>query len=237
MIAVFKAKLGRRFRALGWVDGLLLSLKRVLTRISGGRCTLIKYVLVAQPVPDENWLPPRRGRGVTIRHIQAPDPALDRFPRPADVYDYRFRQGAECFVCERDAGQPAGFIWLTLHDYHEDEVRCVFRPEPRERTAWDFDVYVGPEHRMSPVFLRMWDAANAYLRVQGVQWCVSRVDAFNTGSMAAHRRLGAAPVGWCVFVVLGRGQITVSSRHPWLHLSFGESRKPVMTIDVETLQP
>lgn len=224
----------RHIRALGWLDGTLLLLKRGLRRLTGGRAGLIKYRLVAQPVPEQPWLPSGRGRRIEVRASGPEDPALARFPRPAEVFRFRFEQGAHCFVAYRDA-EPIGFIWFTVGDYEEDEVRCLFRPRPEGRAAWDFDVYVAPEHRIGPAFLRLWDTANAYLRERGVRWSLSRIDAFNPGSVGAHRRLGAASVGWLVFLTAGPLRLMLGSVRPWCHLGLSRAHRPVVTLDTAAL--
>lgn len=101
-------------------------------------------------------------------------------------------------------GEFAGFLWFIQGDYDEDEVRCTFRPEPPDESVWDFDVFVSSRHRMSPVFLKLWEAANRRLSEEGVQCACSRISAFNPRSRAAHERLGANRVGGVVFLCVGQ---------------------------------
>lgn len=225
----------RRLRTLGVGNVSLLALKRVLARASLGRAQLFKYRLVAQPVPADRWLSPRRGADIDVRLLAADAPELASLPRPSSVIAARFRQGAEC-LCASRGGEAVGFLWYTVGDYHEDEVRCRFSPRPREITAWDFDVYVDPAHRLGPAFLRLWDEANQRLREQGVRWSLSRIDAFNAASMHAHRRMGAVAVGTLVFLVLGRLQLTMGSQLRWFHAGFSSKSRPHVAPSVECLE-
>ena len=56
--------------------------------------------------------------------------------------------------------QFAGFLWLQIPRYVEDEVRCVYEMEPAGAAAWDYDVYVEPDFRFGKAFVRLWDAAH-----------------------------------------------------------------------------
>src|SRR5688572_14084901 len=126
-------------RQLGWLNGCLLALDRLLARISGRRFRLYKYYFVAQPVAQKRWLPPQRGANLEIRRITASDPVVREFPRPQAAVAYRFGQDAVC-LAEFKAEECIGFIWFTLGPYLEDEVRCRYVPRPAGEAAWDFDV-------------------------------------------------------------------------------------------------
>jgi hypothetical protein len=212
------AGLGRAVRDLGWRDGCLHVCARVLSGVSGDRVRLYKYYLVAQPVATTPWLAPHRGRSVQVRPIAEGDPVVERFPRPAWAAPYRFRQGAVCLGAFRGDAM-IGFLWLTLGSYLEDEVRCRFVPLPEGKASWDFDVYVEPEQRHGIVFLRLWDEANRFLAARGVRWSLSRISAFNSGSMHSHARMGAKPIGAVTFLSLGRWQIAAASVEPRFHVS------------------
>jgi hypothetical protein len=152
------------------------------------------------------------------------------FPRPAEVIARRFADGAVCFGATQE-GVLIGFIWLKHQYYEEDEVRCRFVPRPAAKAAWDFDVYVDPAFRMSRTFLRLWDAANAYLRDQGIEWTMSRISTFHAKSQAAHRRLGAQPVAGALFLCLGAIEISFFTQWPYAWVSLGPRSRPVVTID------
>jgi len=112
-----------------------------------------------------------------------------------------------------------GFQWFSLQHYPEDEVRCLYELDPRDRCAWDFDIFVAPETRTLPTFLRLWDACNGILRAAGIDLSLSRIDAFNSASRRSHGSLGARAIGWGLFMLAGRLQVSVFSSSPWLHVS------------------
>lgn len=215
-------------RAIGWRDALLYGAARVLGTASGGRARLYKYRLVAQPVPARE-APARRTR-FEVRRAVAQD-VLGLLPRPADVIERRFGAGAQCVAAYRD-GDFAGCIWFVRGDYDEDEVRCRFRPSPPARTAWDFDVYVPPRHRLGFAFATLWQAVEGDLRRAGVQWTLSRISAFNPASLGAHRRLGARALGSATFLCVGRAQCMLSTVAPYVHVSWSPRRVPLLRLHV-----
>lgn len=224
------AALRGALRDLGWLDGLLYGCERALAGLSGGRVRLHKYYLVAQPVAGSPWLAPHRGRGLLVRRIAEGDPAVGAFPRPAWAAPYRFRQGAVCLGAFKEDAM-LGFLWLTLGSYLEDEVRCRYVPLPEGKAAWDFDVYVAPEQRNGIVFLKLWDEANRFLAARGVRWSLSRISAFNSGSMHSHAGMGAKPIGAVTFLTLGRWQISLASVPPRLRLSRHADDIPTFRLD------
>lgn len=217
---------------LGVVNAWLYLADRFLRALSLNRVRLHKYYFMAQPVPAGNWLPGRRGASVEVRRLLAGDPALTSFPRPARAFPYRFAQDAVCLAAFK-SGIPAGFLWFTVGPYDEDEVRCRFMPLPKGKAAWDFDVYVAPEHRSGPIFLRLWDEANRLLRREGVTWSFSRVSAFNALSVASHSRMGAMRVGVATFVIFGRWQVSAATVRPFLFFSRNPASVPVFRLNAE----
>lgn len=221
----------RKLRSLaaeiGWLNGALYLGGRVLRRFF--KAKVIRYYLVAQPVPDKALLPPRRGASIVIRLLEDGDSALAGLPLTGTVLRFRFDQGSICFGAFRD-NLIVGCLWLCLGPYDEDEVRCRFQPWPEDRTAWDFDVYVQPEHRAGFVFARLWDEANRYLRNRGIQWSISRISAFNSHSLSSHARLGASRCGSLTALRLGRWQVALCSARPRIHISFGPLSAPCYTV-------
>lgn len=211
------------------LDRLLHLLSRLLGRLSGGTVRLVRYLIVAQPVPAAAAGAPERGGRMRIRRAVEVDAVVGAAPRPRDVLERRFRDGATCFVAERD-GELAGFIWLMERRYMEDEVRCLYVLEPGARAAWDFDVYVAPPYRATRLFGRLWAAAHAWLHAQGYRWTFSRISAFNQDSLGAHRRLGARELCRATFVVLGRLQFAVFSTRPYVHLAVRRSAFPQLSL-------
>lgn len=191
--------------------------------------SLHRYLFVAQPVPEQAVLPPRRGRSITVRRVDAEDPVLLSLPLDRAVLSYRAGQEAICFGAFKN-DEIIGCLWLCLSSYEEDEVRCRYLPLPPRKASWDFDVYVKPEHRSGLGFARLWDEAHAFLRDRGVVCSWSRISAFNPGSLSSHARLGAEVVGRATFFRFGSCQLMVASMPPYRHLSL--RRKDVPSISL-----
>lgn len=222
MAASLFGKLRNLLRELGLVGAICYVVYRIGAR-SGGLMSLHRYLFVAQPVAPAPLLPPRRGRTIDVRRIEPGDPALLSLPLDRAVLAYRAGQGALCFGAFKE-GEIIGCLWLCLGPYEEDEVRCRYHPLPVGEASWDFDVYLKPEYRNGLGFARLWDEANAFLRQRGVACSWSRISAFNTGSLAAHARLGARVVARATFFRLGPGQLMVASVPPYLHLSLARAQ-------------
>lgn len=212
------AGFGETIRHLGWANACLYAAARVAGIASGGRVQLHKYYFVAQPVRGTSWLPPHRGQNFRIAQVTQSDPVVARFPRPERAAPYRFGQGAVCLVASKEDAF-AGFLWLSLGPYQEDEVRCRYLLVPAGKTAWDFDVHVEPEHRGSIAFLKLWDEANRFLAARGIEWSLSRISAFNIGSIMSHSRMGAKRIGSAAFLSIGSWQLAAATVPPYFHLS------------------
>jgi hypothetical protein len=217
--------LAATLRQLGWLNGSLYVIDRVLAMASGGRARLYKYYLVAQPVAPTALLPQRRGAGLEVRQIGPSDPLLREFPRPEHAMPYRFSQGAIC-LAELQADKCIGFLWLVLGPYREDEVRCRYVPLPEGKSSWDFDIYIHPAHRNGIAFLKLWDAANRFLAERGIEWSLSRISGLNTASLLSHQRLGARRVAAATFVCFGSWQISFATVRPRFHWSTGADAFP-----------
>lgn len=213
---------------MGSVAAICYGINRVLTRFRIPACIYI-YELLAQPVADKPIVPSRLGRSFVVRQINAGDPVLTKIPVPPQVIHERFGQSAVCLGMFKN-DELAAYLWLCLGPYNEDEVRCTFEPQPGGESAWDFDVYVFPEHRMGIAFARLWDVANEYLRDRQIAYTFSRVSAFNTISAKSHRRLDARKIGRAVFLVTGFVQLMLCSRHPYVHLSLRSASKPTIRV-------
>jgi hypothetical protein len=229
-------QLARRLRAalreLGWLDGSLYALDRTLAAMSGERLRLHKYYFVAQPIREKPWLPPGRGEKLEARWVTASDRIIERIPRPDWAAPHRFGQGAMCLALLKD-GTCIGFGWFTLGAYQEDEVRCRYVPLPAGKSVWDFDVYLEPEHRTGIAFLKLWDEANGFFAERDVRWSLSRISAFNKGSLRAHARMGAAPIGSALFLTLGPLQVCAMTCPPFFHFSRSRDSFPTLALDPE----
>lgn len=218
----------RQLRAdMGTFNALLYGVHRMLSKMSGGRAGIERFIFVAQPVQDQPHIPPQKTTTSVVKQLLPGDALLAQCMRPNEVIAARFAQGAKCFAIVKD-DQLQAAIWLIHGHYDEDVVRARFVLPLSGSAAWDFDVYVAPKYRLGFTFLRLWDAANAYLRDAGVSWSYSRITAFNLGSLASHNRLGARPFGSANFLTLGPIQIMISTLRPRLHISLGRSQPDLL---------
>lgn len=214
---------------LGATNGSLFLMARFLDKISFGRARLVRYQFVAQPVSMGAAFA-TAGKLVVRRAYQA-DPLLLELPRPPGVIERRFREGHVCFVAEV-AGRLAGCLWLAEDFYLEDEVRCCYRWEDEAAAAWDYDVYIRPDHRLSRAFMRLWQTAHQYLTERGVRRTFSRISAFNPASLSAHRRLGATKIGTGTFLIAGPVQFAFFSFWPFVHFSAGGGAVPQLDLSL-----
>jgi hypothetical protein len=218
-----------RFRQLasniGRWDAGLFFMARACARATGGRLRLKKFYLYAQPVATKELTPPRRGRSIDVQEATLGAIRTTDFGRPATVIEYRLKHQCRCLLAFK-AERMVGFQWFSLQNYPEDEVRCLYELDPRDRCAWDFDIFVAPEARTLPTFLRLWDGCNDILRAAGIDLSLSRIDAFNSASRRSHGSLGARAIGWGLFILAGRLQVSVFSSSPWLHVSGSPRSSP-----------
>ena len=223
-----------KLRSLGWADTAVFVGARVLSRLSFGTVRLVKYYFVAQPVAAAARAVSGNAGTTHYYMTHAEDAVITQAPRPIEVIRDRFAQRARCVAAARN-DELAGFIWLCPQTYREDDVRCVYRWTPAAVAEWDFDVYISPPFRMGRLFVRLWEQAHALLRAQGVAWTLSRVDALNAESMAAHRKLGAQTLarGW--FLRAGRYQLALLSMSPYWHFSGREDDRPEVCFDLAAL--
>lgn len=229
MLHKIKASVHQAWSALGRREGSLYLLARMLERGSAGRCRLVRYHIVAQPVPAHPVPACRPSVAEQVREVHAGMPECAAFPRPAAVIAGRFRSGHACLMAA-SKGRFSGFLWLARGAYDEDEVHCRFVLAVPEISAWDFDVMVEPQFRIGRTFARLWDAANARLAAEHVRWSFSRISAFNPASVRAHGRLGIEHLQSLTFLCFGPLQITMMSRAPYLHLCWQGRNPPQMVL-------
>lgn len=221
-------RISENIRQLGWIDGLIFLAAIALSRISGRRAKIVRYYLVAQPVPvvAHSTHRPSQSR---VTFVEAVDPLVDQFPRSPDVIARRFRNGAQCLAA-RQGERFAGFLWLARAGYDEDTVRCRYEFVHPDQSAWDFDVYVEPDFRIGRTFARLWDTANGYMASEGVRWTYSRIGSSNPGSLLSHRRLGIRRLFSATFICFGALQITVAGAAPFLHISLSRGTRPTFRL-------
>ncbi|AHK78747.1 hypothetical protein M911_05700 [Ectothiorhodospira haloalkaliphila] len=205
-------------RQLGWCDGVWFLLSELVGRLSGGRAQIIKYHLLVQPLNDMPHIPPYRGAALHVREVEEGDPLLEAMGRNPQSMRRRFQQGAHCLALLKH-GDLVGYLWWQGGAYEEDEVRCLFLPQPEGRAVWDFDVFICPSQRLSASFAKLWQEAGRRLRERGFTHTCSRISAFNPASLSAHRHLGAHVVGSRIFMVFGGLEVSVGSQTPRWYVS------------------
>ena len=218
----------KTLRSMGAFVGALYVVSRLLALLSLGRIRLIAYHLVAQPIL-EGVPTTTRNRGIEVREVGPEEVFALPVERPLDVLKARFGQGARCLVASQRS-RFLGFLWFVRGPYEEDEVRCLFVPLPHEIAVWDFDVYVEPSARLGFAFHRLWDEANRLLSSIGVKWSLSRISAFNAGSLASHRRLGSVRIATAAFLCAGPAQVLLASTRPYFHFAMRRTSRPVMRL-------
>lgn len=223
---MLRRKVLDKLSRLGLKDGGLLLLTRLFQITTGGRLRLVRYYFIAQPVPDPDKRPALRDTpGNPTELIGREAIVVGSFPRPDEVIQARFDAGYICVVT-RIGGEFAGYLWLARKAYEEDEVRCRYELTEPEISAWDFDVYVKPEHRVSRAFVRLWAAANDHLHGVGVQWTFSRISAFSKRSLNSHARMGTQVLSSATFLCAGPLQLSFLGCAPYLHVSLSARSRP-----------
>jgi hypothetical protein len=218
------------FCSFGTFNGLLYLLHRAISRVSRGKGKLLKYYLVCQPVKNNSVLKKNRGKSITTKLVTSEDPIVKKFPRTKEVIDMRFDQGDIC-VCAFKNDTFYGYLWISLDTYHEDEVNCIYNTLPKEKTSWDYDVYIEPRYRLTPTFAKLWDTANEFLTKRKINFTVSRISAYTPHSLRSHSHLDASVVGTALFFSIPYMQIMFASCPPFI--SFSSNSPPTLTIDIE----
>ncbi len=220
-------QLAQLVHQLGSINASLYLANR-MTALLSIKLFFNKYYLVAQSLNTQPLLP--KNKGQLLRIVELLPDQLDSHPcpRPRAVLADRYRQGAVCIAAYKGE-EFAGCIWYVKPRYQEDEVRCLYDLQS-EHAVWDFDVYVVPKFRLSPVFLKLWDEVSAKLLAENCYWSLSRISAFNAMSLSSHKRLGAKVLGWAVFTQLGSIQLTIATVRPYLHVSFSENSFPTFNL-------
>ena len=129
---------------------------------------------------------------------------LKQFPVTRKTIEYRFKQNAVCLVAMKNKN-PIGFFWLVQKKYQEDIMFCDIHMVPE--IAWDFDLWILDEFRLTPAFSILWDYAFDYLEKKNVTLIYSRISTINNTSVEVHERLGGHVVGKILFVKYGDREI------------------------------
>ncbi len=222
------------FREFGALAGLLYSVDRLLAGLSR-RCRLHVYELMVQPITSHPLLARKFSAGLQIREIGCGDSEIKLMPVRPEVMDARLRQRATCLGAFRNE-QLVAYMWFCPERYEEDEVRCTYMLEPSERSVFDFDFYVFPEHRLGIAFVALWNGANSYLYARGIRYTFSRLTRFNLASRRAHRHLGWKRVGSAVFLQLWGLEAMFATLPPFVRLTIGNSRRVRLKLKADILE-
>jgi len=224
-------KFSQAYREMGLINLLFYALDRLLSRISNNNFRLYKYLLVVQGVKAKPILASHRANKICIKNISQHEANELSFPRPHKVIESRYHQSAHCLGAFSE-DELVGFIWFNFGDYVEDEVRCIFSPQPTAKLAWDYDIYIAPNYRNGLTFVKLWDAANQFMREKKIEYSMSRISAFNSQSIASHKRMGAIKLGSAIFICLGKIQIFLATVPPYVHVSASDKAGPTIVLNV-----
>lgn len=216
-------RLAGPFKEFGAGAGFLYVVDRLLRMLSP-RLGLQVYEFMAQPIVAKPLLPPNLARSLSFREIGPGDPEVEQMPARPEIKASRYAQGATCLGAYRK-GRLIGYLWWCQGRYDEDEVRCTYLLEPPERSVFDFDLYVLPEHRMGLGFVGIWHGANQVLRERGIVHTYSRLTRFNLASRRAHAHLGWKCVGRALFLKAWRVEAMASTVAPWVALTWSDGQR------------
>ena len=211
------------FKEFGLFAGALYVLDRLMRSLSP-RFGIYVYEFMAQPIMARPMLAPNRTKNLRFVEIVRGDADIALMPAREDIKASRFEQGARCLGVYRK-GALMGYIWFCFGKYDEDEVRCTYELAAADRSAFDFDLYVFPEHRMGIAFVAIWHAANEFLHEQGVHYTFSRMTRFNLISRRAHARLGARCVGRALFLQAWSVELMMATVFPYVALTWVPSQR------------
>ena len=207
---------------------MLYTIDRLLRRLSP-RLALYAYEFMAQPIVERSLLSANLSKNLSFIEIGEGHPDVQRMPARPEIKAARFAQGAKCLGAYRN-GNLIGYMWWCREAYDEDEVRCTYVLADRERTVFDFDFYIFPEHRMGIAFLGVWHGANQVLRSHRIAYTFSRMTRFNLASRRAHTRLGARCVGRALFLQMGAVQAMLADMRPYVSLSLTRATRTRLVV-------
>jgi hypothetical protein len=221
------------FKEFGLFAGALYALDRVLCRLSP-RLGLFVYELMVQPVTGKPLLPANLTKNLRFAEIVRGHPDIALMPAREDIKALRFEQGAKCLgVYRKD--KLIGYIWFCFGQYDEDEVRCTYELAVPERSVFDFDLYVLPEHRMGIGFMAIWHGANEYLHERGIHYTFSRLTRFNLASRRSHAHLGWRCVGRALFLQGWTVELMLATIFPYVALTWAPTQRVRMRLAPDVL--
>lgn len=226
-------RLASPFREFGLLAGALYAADRLLRHLSP-KLGIYCYELMVQPIGGKALLPANLAKNLTFTEIGRGHPVIEIMPARPEIKSSRFDQGAICLGAYRK-DKLIGYAWFCFNAYEEDEVRCTYELTEPDRSVFDFDFYILPEHRMGIGFLAIWHGANEYLRARNIRYTFSRLTRFNLASRKAHSHLGWKCVGRAVFLKAWRVELMLADVAPFAFLSWSGGHRPRLRLSPEKL--
>lgn len=202
---------------LGWVDAIIYIIDRALGTIKAP-VSIARYVLVAQAVPDKPMLPPKRGSSIVVRPLKLADDLGSETTLSPALFARRTACGSITFGAF-DASGLIGYLSIDLGPHDDEFLPARFVPLPTSLCAWDYDFFVTARLRLGVVYLRIWDSVFEFLRNRGVAWSFSYIASANVRSMKSQLRMGAIPVETFIVARLGRCQVFLRARPPFIQIA------------------
>jgi hypothetical protein len=224
----------RKIRSLvveiGLLPALVYGTDRVLLRLTRGHAQIHLCYFMTQPVPDKRLLPAGMRNAITVAPIRPGDLDNTELPLTQDLLQARLERGVVCLGAYKD-GRLIGFHCLSFERHDDELYRARFEVGPKGRAVWDFDIFILPTHRGGLSFAFLWDGVFEFLRSRDIRWLTSYIAATNVPSLKSHLRMGSIRLGSVIFLRVGRLQLMLSDRAPYLHASFAETGRPAFRLD------
>ncbi len=193
-------------------------LKRLLHSVTTKASIQFVY-LYSVPVEFDRKikLPAFMKKNFKILLLQQDNEMLHCLPLSQKTIDYRFKQNAVCLLILKK-GKPIGYFWLILKLYQEDIMYLDIHL--KAESAWDFDLWVHEDYRLSSAFMLLWEAALEYFAERGVKSIYSRISTTNNNSVQVHSKLGGRIISKLLFFRVGAIEFL---------LDFGKRRMSIHT--------
>ena len=208
-------RLKKLHNELGTAPMLSYICGELLSRCSG-KFDLHHYLFYAQPAKTTSRVPQNRRDRYQFECVDNYSEILESLGRPKNIIASRFEQGATCLLA-KEGDTFLGCLWLVRSQYIEDEIRATYVFP--DFAVWDFDVYVVPRKRLTPLFAILWDIADEWMLDRGIRYSLSRINAHNRNSVRSHESAGAKKIGYAIAVNFSSWQISISSHSPRFKIS------------------
>lgn len=199
---------------LGISNTISYLFSRVFNSLFGIEMT--HYIFYSQPISSKKRVSEKKLAQYEFEVCSENSEIISQLGRPPEVIDKRFAQGAICLLAKKE-DVLLGCIWLVKQRYVEDQIRATYY-YPND-AIWDFDVFVIPKKRLTPLFAALWDTADNWMLEQNINKSISRILAYNSSSIKSHTSAGASKIGWLIALSRNNFQLTLYSLAPFIHIS------------------